>query len=76
MTPHADGASPSMGIELPHVYDGISVWQMPDGSLVNRWDLPLANALAEGRHLDVPILRRRRDLTDQWIAKRDRSEAW
>ena len=26
-----------VGIELPEVYDGVSVWQHPDGRMENRW---------------------------------------
>lgn len=30
--------SDRMGIILPDVYDGVSVWIEPDGTYTNRWD--------------------------------------
>lgn len=32
-----DDDSIDCGIVIPGVYDGISVWRLKDGSLVNRW---------------------------------------
>jgi hypothetical protein len=43
------------GIELPHVYDGVSVWVMKDGTRVNRW-------------ADVPGYERRAAEVDEWLA--------
>ena len=27
----------TIGIEIRGIYDGVSVWKLPDGTLVNRW---------------------------------------
>jgi hypothetical protein len=44
----------TVGIVLPHAYDGLSAWQCPDcGRLWNRWN-PYEN-------------RRRHDLAREWI---------
>ena len=46
----------TVGVVLPHVYDGVSVWQCPDClRMWNRW-APYTNDT-----------RRRYDLTQQWI---------
>lgn len=34
MTDYPEG---TIGIEIRGVYDGVSVWKLPDGTLVNRW---------------------------------------
>lgn len=45
------------GIELPHIYDGVSVWVEPDGTLTNRW---------AGAKFD-PGQQRRFEETQKWI---------
>lgn len=50
------------GIELPHIYDGVSVWVEADGTLTNRW----AEYARDGATLH-PVYQRRSDLTQQWI---------
>lgn len=49
---HGFPAEDVIGHVLPGVYDGISVWQLPDGRLVNRWS---------------PDYGRRYQLTQEWI---------
>lgn len=48
--------SDRIGIELPHIYDGVSVWIEPDGTLTNRWA-----GFYKGTH------RRRFEETQKWI---------
>lgn len=53
-----------MGIVLPEVYDGISVWQEPDGTFTNRWA-----DLAE-EHPAERLYRWRAERAQEWIAER------
>ncbi|MEU5156778.1 hypothetical protein [Glycomyces sp. NPDC021274] len=48
------------GIVLPEVYDGISVWLLKDGSMVNRWE-------------GIEGMERRYNQTQQYINFRDRA---
>lgn len=51
-TIHGFPAEDVTGIILPGVYDGVCVWQLPDGTLVNRWG---------------PEYGRRYTLSQEWI---------
>lgn len=53
-----------MLIELPGVYDGVSVYQMKDGTYVNRWD-----AVLEQYPGDVGV-EWRRARAQEWIEAR------
>ena len=57
----SDSESGRIGIILPDIYDGISVWQEPDGTLTNRWDW------AAEHHPAELAFRRRRELARSWI---------
>lgn len=46
----------AIGIEVRSIYDGVSIWRMPDGSLVNRW----------------PAEDRRHAATQEWIERVER----
>lgn len=50
-----------LGIVLPEIYDGVSVWQEPDGTYTNRW------AMAIAKWPDEPVYRRRYDRAQAWI---------
>jgi len=63
-------AGQRIGIELPDVYDGVSVWMEPDGTYTNR-GAALADRYPEGS-IDRAIIQRRADAAQQWI---DRQEA-
>jgi hypothetical protein len=49
------------GVELPDVYDGISVWVEPDGTVTNRWDWYVQV------HPNELTYRRRQRKTQEWI---------
>lgn len=51
-------------IELPGVYDGVSVYQMKDGTYVNRWD-----AVLEQYPGDLGV-ERKRAMAQEWIEAR------
>lgn len=48
------------GIEVPEIYDGIIVWRLKDGTLVNRW-------------ADIPGYERRAARVDAWIRRQERA---
>ena len=54
-TIHGFPAEQVLGIILPGVYDGVCVWELPDGRLVNRW---------------TPDDGRRYTRTQEWIDQR------
>jgi hypothetical protein len=54
-----------LGIVLPEVYDGISVWQESDGTYVNRW-AGAVDRMAQGSN-DARVLERRERIAQDWI---------
>lgn len=60
--------SERIGIEIPEIYDGISVWLEPDGTMTNRWAWHL-DRLGEFT-ADPSHYQRRYDATQQWINER------
>lgn len=54
------------GIQLTHVWDGVSVWVEEDGTVVNRW----TELLTENPELAGTAIEDRARVTDQWLAER------
>lgn len=50
------------GVEIPEIYDGVSVWIADDGRYINRWADPV---YPQGE----PVIVRRRAATDAWIKR-------
>jgi hypothetical protein len=49
----------TIGIEIRGIYDGVSVWKLPSGKLVNRW----------------PEDDRRHKPTQEWIERKEAGES-
>lgn len=62
-------AGTRIGIELPEVYDGISVWAEPDGTFTNRWATAV-DRYPEGSN-DRAIVQRRADAAQRWIEQQE-----
>lgn len=58
-----------VGIILRGVYDGVSVWQHPDGTYTNRWDDALA------KHPKDTGIQRRHAAAQDWITRAVAGEA-
>lgn len=52
-----------VGIVIPNVYDGVSVWQFKDGTMQNRWLEPVQ------KFPDDAVIRRRYQATAEWIIR-------